>query len=253
MFRYQSRAFLLLPMCFNIGVIIGPILGGFLADPISSFPSTFGPGSRLGGENGIGWMTSFPYALPNLVSGFTILGSFLGVILGLDETHQALRDKPDHGRRVGKFLARLVLRRQSSHEYSQVGQHEDDNVILMEETPTSASPNTPRSRDHFPRSRAHPEPPDSQSKEETSTIPFRSILTKNVTLTLVCHHLMALHVSTFNALIFLLLPTPRAPNTTHNLFRFTGGLSLTTEQVGMATAIIGIVRTPTLTSLPASH
>lgn len=25
--RYQSRAFLLLPMCFNIGVVIGPILG----------------------------------------------------------------------------------------------------------------------------------------------------------------------------------------------------------------------------------
>lgn len=27
--RYQSRAFLLLPMCFNIGVIIGPVLGTY--------------------------------------------------------------------------------------------------------------------------------------------------------------------------------------------------------------------------------
>ncbi|KAK2806240.1 hypothetical protein FQN49_008806, partial [Arthroderma sp. PD_2] len=36
--KYQSRAFLLLPMCFNVGVIIGPIMGGLLADPISNYP-----------------------------------------------------------------------------------------------------------------------------------------------------------------------------------------------------------------------
>jgi MFS family permease len=41
-FRYQSRAFLLFPMCFNIGVIIGPILGGLLADPAGSYPKIFG-------------------------------------------------------------------------------------------------------------------------------------------------------------------------------------------------------------------
>src|ERR1700761_6754074 len=29
--KHQARAFLLMPMCFNIGAIIGPVLGGLLA------------------------------------------------------------------------------------------------------------------------------------------------------------------------------------------------------------------------------
>ncbi|QSZ36673.1 hypothetical protein DSL72_006554 [Monilinia vaccinii-corymbosi] len=36
--KYQSRAFLILPMCGNIGKIIGPIFGGLLADPAGNFP-----------------------------------------------------------------------------------------------------------------------------------------------------------------------------------------------------------------------
>ncbi|KAI7573554.1 hypothetical protein KC343_g23570, partial [Hortaea werneckii] len=51
--RFLSRAFLLLPMTFNIGVIIGPLLGGLLADPVGSYPEIFGPGGSLGGKNGV--------------------------------------------------------------------------------------------------------------------------------------------------------------------------------------------------------
>lgn len=72
-------------MCFNIGVIIGPILGGTLADPVSSFPQFFGPGSILGGKEGVWWMQRWPYALPNLLSAIFIFVSFLAVFLGLDE------------------------------------------------------------------------------------------------------------------------------------------------------------------------
>ncbi|KAI1536852.1 UhpC Sugar phosphate permease [Pyrenophora tritici-repentis] len=49
--KFQSRAFLILPMIFNIGVIVGPVLGGVLADPIASYPSLFGPNSTFGGKD----------------------------------------------------------------------------------------------------------------------------------------------------------------------------------------------------------
>jgi MFS family permease len=74
--RYQSRAFLLLPMCFNIGVIIGPILGGLLADPAGSYPDMFGE---------IGWLLKFPYAPPNILSACFLLTAAIGVFLGLEE------------------------------------------------------------------------------------------------------------------------------------------------------------------------
>jgi MFS family permease len=74
--RYQSRAFLLFPMCFNIGVIIGPILGGLMADPAGTYPSVFGH---------IGWLKKFPYAPPNLLNAFVLLFASLGVFFGLSE------------------------------------------------------------------------------------------------------------------------------------------------------------------------
>ena len=231
--RYQSRAFLLMPMCFNVGVVIGPIMGGFLADPISSFPSTFGPGSTLGGKDGVGWMTAFPYALPNIISGIIISLSAFGVITGLDETHEALKNNPDYGRRLGKFIARIVFRRKDTYEYTRLSTQ--DETIHQEGIDLCETPLTPT---------AHP-PSKSPPPNPSKPLPFRSIFTRNVILTLLTHHLLALHVSSFNALIFLLLPAPTSSNThSHLPLLFTGGLGLTTKQVGLATAIIGIIGLP---------
>jgi len=76
MTRYQSRAFLLFPMCFNVGVIIGPILGGLLAEPTENYPNIFG---------NIEWLDKFPYALPNIVSAVFLFSATLGVFFGLNE------------------------------------------------------------------------------------------------------------------------------------------------------------------------
>jgi len=63
-------------MCFNIGSIIGPLLGGVLADPANTYPDTFG---------GISWLVKYPYALPNLVSAAFMLWSASLVFFGLEE------------------------------------------------------------------------------------------------------------------------------------------------------------------------
>lgn len=74
--RFQSRAFLLLPMCSNVGSIIGPILGGLLADPAANYPSWFG---------GIKWLEKHPYAPPNFLSAMFLICAWLWVFFGLDE------------------------------------------------------------------------------------------------------------------------------------------------------------------------
>jgi hypothetical protein len=74
--RYQSRAFLLLPMCANIGVIIGPMMGGLTSDPAGNYPSLFG---------GIAWLEKFPYSPPNIISAVFLASAACAIFFGLEE------------------------------------------------------------------------------------------------------------------------------------------------------------------------
>jgi hypothetical protein len=92
----------MIPMTFNIGVIIGPILGkiicfslyvaplnttagGLLSNPVSQYPGMFGPGSLIGGKDGVWWMCRWPYAFPNLVSAIFLFCSVVALFFGLEE------------------------------------------------------------------------------------------------------------------------------------------------------------------------
>ncbi|KAJ5675483.1 hypothetical protein N7462_008380 [Penicillium macrosclerotiorum] len=230
--KYQSRAFLLLPMCFNIGVIIGPILGGSLADPVNSFPGLFGPGSLFGGKNGVSWMEHWPYALPNVLSAIFIFMSLLAVFLGLDETHEIARYRSDWGRKLGKKIVRAFSRRPRYYRpLTRSG--DDDSVYLEGSVGTWSAPPSPTQSRTPTRPRPHKRPG------------IKQIFSRNVILTLLAHFLLAFHTSAFNAMSFVFLPTPRAPEGTRtDFFHFGGGLGLPSSRVGMATAIIGLIGLP---------
>ncbi|CAG8312116.1 unnamed protein product [Penicillium nalgiovense] len=233
--KYQSRAFLLLPMCFNIGVIIGPILGGSLADPVNSFPQLFGPGSLLGGKEGVWWMQRWPYALPNLLSTIFIFASFLAVFLGLDETHEVARYRGDWGRKLGKRITRAWTRR-PRHYRPLTRSRDNDSIYTVGSVGTWSTPSSTA------RSRVHPRP-----HKKTG---FRQIWTRNIILTMMAHFLLAFHTSAFNSMTFVFLPAPRAPeNSRQGLFHFGGGLGLPSSRVGLATAIIGFIGLPLQISL----
>lgn len=218
-------------MCFNVGVIIGPLLSGFLADPVHSLPSLFGPGSLFGGADGVRWLRSFPYALPNLLCSAVLSTAALGVILGLDETHPQLRHRPEPGRRLGKYLARTIMGRQPS---------ESSQVSMGSDIPsTSATQRLLRDDDNESNETPFPE------VEDKVRTPFRAVLTRNVCLNMLQRFLQSLHVSAFNSIFFSLLPTPKADNHNFHLpFRFTGGLGLSSEKIGFANTTIGMIGLP---------
>jgi len=211
--KYQSRAFLLFPMCFNIGVIIGPILGGLLADPAGSYPKLFGK---------VEWLQRFPYAAPNILSAFFLFCAGLGVFFGLAETLESLRHKEDLGIRCARKIYELFHGR-PTYQYSAVPTHSrnhstDIDFELSPQTPTRAPPRW------------------------KNTLSFRRIFTYNVICTLIAHTLLATHLGTFNNLWFVFLSTPTAKNPKHhNPFIFTGGLGMHPRDVGFAMAILGCI------------
>ncbi|KAF2275307.1 MFS general substrate transporter [Westerdykella ornata] len=230
--KYQSRAFSILPMTFNIGVIVGPILGGILADPVASYPALFGPNSLLGGKSGVQWMIRWPYALPNLVSAVFLFISACGIIFFLEETHQLLRHNPDPGLRVGRWIRKYLCRRRINDGYTQLPAHPHD--VELQDTPVTPS---------FPET--HMGTPPSRVRK----LPFRRIWTRNLITTLLAHGLLAMHVGTFNSLWYIYLSAPRydptKPNPPkfkpHGFFHFTGGLALPPPRIGLAGAILGLM------------
>lgn len=63
-------------MTYNIGIIIGPILGGILSDLAGTYPEQFGS---------VEFFRRYPYAAPNLLSAFFLLSAMTSTWLCLDE------------------------------------------------------------------------------------------------------------------------------------------------------------------------
>ncbi|KAL2187071.1 MFS general substrate transporter [Thermothelomyces heterothallicus CBS 203.75] len=237
--KYQSRAFLLLPMTFNIGVIIGPILGGILSDPAGSYPKLF---------ERIEFFRRFPYATPNLVSAFFLFCGLLCVWLCLEETLDLAVNKPDRGLELGRKLRAWLSLHRSRAGYtllpSQGGgldleePHGGGGVAHSRQTSVSEVPH----RSKRPR------------RKYTQRLAFRRIFTANVLWTLTANFLLAFHLGTFNSLWFVFLSTPvynpaaegggqasDASLERRSPFVFTGGLGLRPPEVGMAMAILGVI------------
>ncbi|RPA94683.1 MFS general substrate transporter [Choiromyces venosus 120613-1] len=91
--KYHSRAFLIMPICFNVGIIVGPAIGGVLADPANTYPGLFG---------GVEWMRKWRYALPNLASAVFLCTSMMLGFLFLEETLESkrYRNRTDIGLKI---------------------------------------------------------------------------------------------------------------------------------------------------------
>ncbi|KAJ5247401.1 hypothetical protein N7468_002384 [Penicillium chermesinum] len=236
--KYHSRAFLILPIGFNVASLFGPVMGGLLADPVRSHPLLFGPNSSFGGENGVQWLMKYPYALPMLANFFFLSTTAFLVAYGLEETLQACKGKPGPGSYVMKYISRGVrgFFGASSPIYSRLPfrDYDEDGPLLG-----------PGSLDSS----------ESYELEEKATkpirakrvLPFRRIWTKNVLCTLLAQAFFDFQMGAFNNLWLLFLSTPRydvndPTSPAQSLpFVFTGGLGMLPQSVGFATSILGLI------------
>jgi MFS family permease len=62
--RTEARIFSFFPLSNNVGMVFGPIIGGWLTSPVEHYPSVFGNFQIF---------SKYPYALPTMVGGFVII------------------------------------------------------------------------------------------------------------------------------------------------------------------------------------
>ena len=103
--RHQALAFSMLPLLFQFGTVIGPMIGGFLVyrkEDLSRIPTWFPSLLKA-------MIKEYPYALPNLVICCFILYSLLNAILFLEETHPNFEDERDYGIEIGDYIKKYIF------------------------------------------------------------------------------------------------------------------------------------------------
>ncbi|KAL3424071.1 MFS multidrug transporter [Phlyctema vagabunda] len=217
--KYQSRAFLLLPMSFNVAGILGPIMGGLLADPALTLPAVFGKDSILGAQ----WLRDYPYALPSILNAIFLSITAALVFFFLEETLKERRGKYDFGLDLAQKISKIVRFGSDSGGYA----------LVDSSTPQLADENFEAT--FKPKEIVH---------KTTQKLPFYRIFTPNVIFTLVTTAFFDFHVGGFTNIWSLFLSTPRpvATESVRSLpFVFSGGLAMPAATVGLATSILGVL------------
>ena len=80
--KFAARAYAVMPFVWSVGTIVGPAIGGMLANPSATYPSIFPPSTLF---------DTSPYLLPNLVCAGLVAVSLVIGHLFLQETHPELR------------------------------------------------------------------------------------------------------------------------------------------------------------------
>jgi predicted MFS family arabinose efflux permease len=223
--KYQTRAFLILPLVFNSGMVVGLALGGCLADPVVNMPFLFGPHGVFNvysNPEGVAWALQYPYALPALSNATALSVSLCLALFGMRETLPGKENDKDYGVMLRaaftRIFSRVVLQKRSAG-YSAINL---DEVSSLEEI-TPACPSKPLG--------SGPPPPRPA---------FRNIWTRDVLVTLVSFGLLPLHNAAFMHIFPVFLSTPASSNADWTLLSFTGGLGLQSRSIGIWLSCFGL-------------
>ncbi|KAK7719299.1 hypothetical protein SLS57_005798 [Botryosphaeria dothidea] len=234
--RFHSRAFLLLPLAFNVANILGPILSGLLVEPVAAYPKLFGPASVFGGLDGVEWMEKYPYAMPNLLCAILLVLEAIAVHFLLIETLASIRNSkvplPGPMDLVKKFISRFTS--PNSPRYALVDNSSEGLLAGMDDNTIELSPINGSEK---PKMSKRPQ-----------VLPFSRIWTANVLWVLLSIAIFDFHMGAFSSLWIVYLSTDRPESEItarftkrSNPFIFSGGLAFEPAAIGFALAVLGIV------------
>ena len=97
-----------------ISSILGPALGGALAEPCLSYPGIFARGTIF---------DIFPYLLPNLICALVVICGVMVGVLFLEETHEEKRHRRDVGLDAGRWIVQKLSMMKSALTFSRNSPH----------------------------------------------------------------------------------------------------------------------------------
>ncbi|MCJ1390264.1 hypothetical protein MMC18_003122 [Xylographa bjoerkii] len=229
--EHQPRAYSIMPFVWCLGSILGPALGGALAQPCLNYPSVFSRGTIF---------DQFPFLLPNLVCAIILACGVTIGILFLEETHQDLKNRRDLGLEAGKWLLQLFRREPVQLpivDKAADGSGDEVRSLLEDELPpgyrtTDGSPRMPSSRALSPTK--------AELGARRKPRGVQKAFTKQVILNIIGYGLLAYHSISFDQLmpVFLSEDISHAPASLP--FKFVGGFAMPTKVIGVMMSVQGV-------------
>lgn len=220
--KSTARAYAVMPFVWSIGTIIGPTVGGLLANPSVSLPSLF---------SASGLFATFPYLLPNLICAILLLMSILAGVFLLVETHPDIRpwstqDSLDHTTAETPLIATAGATADSGVEQQADSYGTFNGVKIQEEK----------------RWRLNTDGSSTGPSLSKSSGP--SIFTKRVLMVVVALGIFTYHSMTYDHLLPIFLQDQRKSSISTmavEFFDIPGGLGMTTQAVGIIMSVNGLI------------
>ncbi|KAF6823440.1 major facilitator superfamily transporter [Colletotrichum musicola] len=248
---FQARAIVLMPIAFNVAVLVSPVMAGQLADLRGRYPDWFSD-SRF--------LERYPYAPPALANGVILLTASLTVFLFLEEgadvidfgkTSKIVERRHDTGialgRKIKMFFCSCNTR---GARYQALDPNGSPPMSEVEELPLMVEDETdPESPAQTPKGTEAPQP----ARKRTAILPLKRILTKNLCLVLMAAAVQDGHIAVYNALWPNFLSDPvvddahaTSPEQRRRLpFRFSGGAGMAPSDIAWSLALLGLLGLPT--------
>ncbi|CDR38798.1 CYFA0S02e05908g1_1 [Cyberlindnera fabianii] len=234
--RHQGLAFSVIPLIWNLGCVIGPLIGGYLS----------------GKSTSIGFMKSFverfPYARPNILIAGLLFLSLCVAVLFLEDTHWQYKTRHDYFLEAGDKLLYKLFGKIPPHRPWTVSYDlmQEDTVPLRDLSTTDTddledSPAPPKGSEDTHVNTTHLLNGDM----ETPASSISEILTPAVVASLSSMFVVSVHTVVAEEFLPIFLSTEVARNEDSSLkssfpFKVLGGLGLSSSETGMILSTTGL-------------
>ncbi|KAL8641747.1 MAG: hypothetical protein Q9228_001490 [Teloschistes exilis] len=222
--EHQPSAYAIMPFVWSLGSILGPLIGGALAEPCKNYPQWFARGTLF---------DRYPFLLPNIVCSMILVVGILIGILFLEETHQEQKYRRDIGLEMGHRILKRIHQRRCPDplDKSADANFEETGSLLEDEPPpgyrtSEGSPRFPASRSLSPAA-----PPYTRSKvsfrRPGTAAGVQKAFTRPVVVQIIAHTI------SFDQLMPIFLSTKSSKEQPILPFRFTGGFGMSSKDEGV--------------------
>ncbi|CCH46585.1 putative membrane protein [Wickerhamomyces ciferrii] len=273
--KHQALAFSTMPLIFQVGCVVGPLIGGFLSGKTTRF-NVLRP-----------LVEKYPYALPNLFVSALLFISMITAIFFLEETHYKHKYRFDPfvelGDSIKRYIFKIEPKSRAWHKLSIDNTSKqrrntppspaiiDEETALLDEDDDEDNRETSISAAHHRDYSPEIESDESiksvgnvltrrqsvalvrsyslHESQDDEKINYKELLTPHIFYAVVCNFIMSLHIVVHDEFLPIFLAYDVARDKLGNLIsefplKIVGGLNYTSEDTGQllsSTGVLGVI------------